>query len=119
MNQQVRRHFDLPKPDLLQHPLGLAIRGGMAGVRIDANGITQRGLGRTRTVEWCSIREVVPAHQGVGPVRTGLPEIALTNGTRLPLQAIAARSTSGARSDLDTITAAHVAHRATCRTCTA
>ncbi|MGW2016813.1 PH domain-containing protein [Streptomyces sp. NPDC001927] len=104
---------------LALYGLRFAIRGGMAGVRIDAMGITQRGLGRTRTVEWCSIREVIPAHQGVGPARTGLPEVALTNGTRLPLQAIAAHSTSDAQADLDAITTAHAAHRATCQTCTA
>lgn len=98
--------------------LWIAVRGGMAGVRIDEKGITERGLGRSRAVGWCSIRAVAPADQGAGPLKTVFTELVLTDGTTRPLQVVASYFPRAAEADLHVITTAHAAHRATCQTCT-
>ncbi|MEU6934762.1 PH domain-containing protein [Streptomyces sp. NPDC046374] len=98
--------------------LWIAVRGGMAGVRIDEKGITERGLGRSRAVGWCSIRAVAPADQGAGPLETVFTELVLTDGTTRPLQVVASYFPRAAEADLHVITTAHAAHRATCQTCT-
>ncbi|MER8044633.1 PH domain-containing protein [Streptomyces sp. NPDC094032] len=97
----------------------LAVRGGMVGVRVDAKGVTERGLGRSRTVGWCSVRDVVAAGQGAGPLATSFPVLVLDDGAELSLQAVATYSSSTAQEYLRYITTARAAHRAACRNCSA
>ncbi|WP_435972141.1 PH domain-containing protein [Streptomyces sp. Qhu_M48] len=95
----------------------IAVRGGSMGVRVDATGITERGLGRSRTIPWCKIREVSTTTQGIGPFRTGAPGLVLEDGAQVPLHALASASTTATATDIDTLTSAHAAHRAACGHC--
>ncbi|MFJ6354825.1 hypothetical protein ACIQKB_35880 [Streptomyces sp. NPDC092046] len=96
--------------------LWLLVHGPRAAVRVDQEGVTHRSLSHTRAVGWCSIRAVVPGRQKAGLLRTTAPELSLTNGRWLALHAIATRSAAATQANLDTLTNAHTAHRATCRT---
>ncbi|MFB7233961.1 hypothetical protein ACFCXK_04185 [Streptomyces sp. NPDC056269] len=97
--------------------LWLAFRGSLVGLRVDASGVTERGLGRSRTVSWCAVREVVVSTQGLGPAQTGSPGLALKDGTSLPLTAIASYSSRTVQADLALLTSAHTAHRGACGAC--
>ncbi|MEV7373307.1 PH domain-containing protein [Streptomyces sp. NPDC090301] len=97
--------------------LWLAFRGGLVGLRVDASGITERGLGRSRTVSWCAVREVAVSTQGLGPARTGSPGLVLKDGRSLPLTAIASYSSRTLQADLALLTSAHTAHLGACGAC--
>ncbi|MFD5323567.1 hypothetical protein [Streptomyces sp. NPDC127092] len=101
--------------------LFFVLRSRNAWVRVDEKGVTHQNLGRARPYDWCSIRSVVPAHQwSPWPLRrVAMPELSLTSGRWPVLLAIATYSAADARADMDIITTAHAAHRASCRTCTA
>ncbi|MCX4985112.1 PH domain-containing protein [Streptomyces sp. NBC_00572] len=95
----------------------IAVRGAVVGVRVDAAGITERGLGRSRTVSWCSLREVTTSLRGTGPAGTGAPSLVLRDGTEVPLPAISSYSPRATQTYLDVISGAHAVHRAACRGC--
>ncbi|MFJ7067864.1 hypothetical protein [Streptomyces sp. NPDC101115] len=95
------------------------LRSRKSWVRVDEKGATHRYLGRARTYDWCSIRSAVPAHRwGPWPLRRiAMPELSLTDGRWPVLRAIATSSAADAQADLDTLTTAHAAHRASSQTC--
>ncbi|MEV7282186.1 hypothetical protein [Streptomyces sp. NPDC093111] len=72
-----------------------------------------------RTIGWCSISAVIPAGQNIWPLRTAAPELSLTTGHWRVLRGLSTHSATDAQAHLDTLTAAHAAHRASCQTCTA
>ncbi|MFB6619859.1 hypothetical protein ACFCV9_37515 [Streptomyces sp. NPDC056367] len=95
----------------------IVFRGSLMGLRIDAMGITERGMGRSRTVPWCAIHEVSTGTQGLGPVQTGAPGVVLKGGERMPLTAIASHSRHTTQADLALLKALHAAHLADCPVC--
>lgn len=96
----------------------IAFRACFLGLRIDTGGVTERGLGRSRSVAWCEIREAYLDARGTGPVQSVLPGVVLRSGERVPFQAIASYSRRAAQQRMNALRSAHAAHLAVCPACT-
>ncbi|MEU8779686.1 hypothetical protein [Streptomyces sp. NPDC048606] len=95
----------------------LAFCGFFMGLRIDSRGITERPVGRWRTVPWCGIREINTYAQGLGPARSGAPGIVLRDGSQMSLSAIASYFDRTIQADLALLRSLHAAHIAVCAGC--
>ncbi|MFJ8011130.1 PH domain-containing protein [Streptomyces sp. NPDC096339] len=93
-----------------------AYRSCVMGVRIDAAGLTERGLGRSKYVPWCAIGSVETGDgPGLAPARA--PGLILKSGEQVGLGVLASYSSRTVHADLALIKSLHAAHVAGCHGC--
>ncbi|MFF1415752.1 hypothetical protein ACFVX6_39290 [Streptomyces sp. NPDC058289] len=95
----------------------VVFRGFLLGLRIDTKGITDRRVGRSKSVPWCVIREIDTETQGLGAVRTGAPGLVLKGGEHIPLTSLASYSHRTTEANLALLKSLHATHRVTCPDC--
>ncbi|MFE2011383.1 hypothetical protein [Streptomyces sp. NPDC059491] len=97
--------------------LWVACRSLVMGVRIDAAGLTERGLGRSKVFPWCAISAV---QSGGGPgvaAPTQAPQLLLRDGRQAGLGALASYSGHVVEADFVLIKSLHATHTADCPNC--
>ncbi|MGW2017845.1 PH domain-containing protein [Streptomyces sp. NPDC001927] len=93
-----------------------AFRGCAMGVRIDSAGLTERGLGRTKVVPWCSI-STVETGDGPGLAPAEAPGLILKNGEHTGLGTLASYSSRAVEADFALIKSLHTTHITGCPNC--
>lgn len=95
----------------------VVFRGFLLGLRVDAKGVIDRGIGRSRAVPWCAIREVETDTLGLGAVRTGSPGLVLKSGEKIPLKSLASYSHRATKANLFLLKDLHAQHLSACPDC--